>query len=249
MDPISLEERLSQIETYWNVLKQAHAGSTQKREQARAWFAERYESVVRRYLTKAVGAEGAAELVQEFAERFLEGRYRNADPDRGRFRDYLKTCLFRLVADHRQSQARNKIARLPEKRWDPADRRPAQDTAEEEWRQSWRQDLIDRSLEALRGLEQGKDRFLYPVLRFRMDQPDLPSQEAAEVLSRQIGKPVTDGWLRKKLMQARHRFAGLLLEQVARSVNPPTIERVTDELSELKLLHYCGPLLKRLREK
>jgi DNA-directed RNA polymerase specialized sigma24 family protein len=246
VDAISLRERLSQVETWWNVLKQAHGGSTPKREHARAWLVERYAGAVRHYLTKAVGPEAAADLVQGFAARLLQGRYRKADEAVGRFRNYLKTCLFALVADYRKGQAQAKVQHLPAN-WEPADPRGANDAAEEEWRQAWRQDLIDRALDALRRLDQGKDKFLYPVLQFRMAQPELPSPEAAQLLSERLGKPVTDGWLRKKLMQARQRFAGLLLEEVARSVHPPTPERVTDELTDLKLLHYCGPLLKRLR--
>jgi hypothetical protein len=249
LDAISLDERLSKLETYWNVLKQAHGGSTDKREQARCWFVERYERVVRRYLTRApdVGPEDAAELGQEFAIRMLGGRYHNVQAANGRFRDYLKTCLFALVAEYRKRQACAKMQSLPEGH-QPADYRTMKDPAEDDWRNTWRQDLLDRALDSLRRLDQGKDRFLYAVLRIRMDQPDLPSHEAARLLSERIGKEVTDGWLRKKLMRARQRFAGLLLEEVARSVDPPTRERVIDELTELKLLQYCDSLLNRLRD-
>ncbi len=243
MDSNSLNERLSQIDTWSTMLLQANAEATQQREQARAWLVERYEKVVRRYLIKPVGAEGAAELVQEFAGRMLEGRYRNVDKSIGRFRDYLKTCLFSLVADYRKKQAQTKAEQLPDQ-WEPADHRTNED-ADEEWRLTWRQDLIDRTLESLKRLDRRQDQFLYPVLRLRMDQPDLTSEQAAAVLSERIGKPVSDGWLRKKLMQARQRFADLLMEEVARSVNPPTLERVTDELTDLNLLHYCGSLQKR----
>jgi RNA polymerase sigma factor (sigma-70 family) len=242
VDPNAVAERLSRIETCWSVIRQAHGGSTEQREQARAWLVERYEGVVRRYLTKAVGAEAATELVQEFAERVLEGRYRNADPARGRFRHYLKTCLFRLVSDYRQRQTRTGMARLPDQGWEPADYRTAPESAEEqEWCQSWRQALVERSLDALR---RGKDHVVYLLLRFRMDQPDCSAQQAAEVLSAKIGKEVTAGWVRKKLMTARKRFAELLLEEVAKSVDPPTLDRVTDELADLNLLHYCAPIMK-----
>ncbi len=203
---------------------------------------ERYQAVVRRYLTKAVGPDAAAELVQEFAERVLEGRYHNADQTRGRFRDYLKTCLFRLVADYRRKQAQTKTVRLPDEGWEPADYRSAPSAAdEEEWRQAWRQALIDRSFETLR---RDKDRVLYKVLQLRRDQPECSGQQAADVLAAAIGKPVTAGWVRKKLMTARQRFADLLLEEVAKSVEPPTLARVTEELADLNLLHYCGPRLK-----
>jgi hypothetical protein len=248
VDAVSLDDRLSRIETWWNVLNQAHGGSTAKREQARAWLVERYEGVVRRYLTKALGPEDAAELVQEFAARMLEGRYHKVEAASGRFRNYLKTCLFALVAEYRGKQARGKVQSLPEGS-DPADSRARLDPSEDEWRRSWRQDLIGRTLESLRQLDRGKDRFHYPVLRLHIDQPELCSAEAAAQLSEHIGKAVTAGWLRKRLMQARLRFAGLLLDEVAGSVNPPTPERVIDELTDLQLLEYCKPFLTRLREK
>jgi hypothetical protein len=104
----------------------------------------------------------------------LEGRYHNVQAANGRFRDYLKTCLFKLVADYSKRQARGRMSRLPEG-YEPADHRAAPEAAEETWRQSWRQDLIDRTLEALRRLDQGKARFLYPVLRFHIDRPELSS--------------------------------------------------------------------------
>jgi DNA-directed RNA polymerase specialized sigma24 family protein len=244
VEPISLDERLSQIETCWNVLKQAHGGSSQKREHAQAWFVERYERIVRHYLTRAVGPEAGAELVQEFATRMLEGRYHNVNDAVGRFRVYLKTCLFGLVADYRKRQAKGKMQRLPE-HWEPVDPLESDAAAEEEWRKSWRQALIERTLDALRQLNQGKDKFLYPVLQFCMAQPELSSQEAAALLSERISKQVSAGWLHKKLMHARERFAGLMLEEVARLVHLPTLERVIDELIDLNLLRYCDPLLKK----
>lgn len=140
-------------------------------------------------------------------------------------------------------QARAKIGSLPEAH-DPADHRAASD--EKRWRDSWRQDILERTLQALEREDRRRDRLLYPVLRLRIDHPEMSSQQAAAVLSERIGKPVTDGWLRKQLMKARQRFAELLLEIVAESVTPPTIDNVADELADLDLLEYASSLLKRL---
>ncbi len=49
------------------------------------------------------------------------------------------------------------------------------------------------------------------------------------------------------ISQALHRakFADLLLEEVAASLEPPTRENVEEELRDLDLLPYCQPALKR----
>lgn len=234
VDAKSLSDRLSQMNTWWQVVAQAAGGSTQKREPARAWIAERYAGVVRRYLTKAVGPEAAEELAQDFAVRVMEGRYAKADQGRGRFRDYLKTCIFAMVADYRAKQARTKMQPLPEK-WEPADHGTGSD---EEWTQCWRQVLIDRTLGILQQDDRRKGQHLYTVLSLRREQPELSSQQAATILSERIGKPVTDVWVRKRFLRARQRFAELLLQIVAESVNPATLERVLEELADLKLLDY-----------
>ena len=49
----------------------------------------------------------AEELTQEFALRFLDGKYHGADRECGRFRNFVKGVLAHLIADHyRRQQAR-----------------------------------------------------------------------------------------------------------------------------------------------
>ena len=73
---------------------------------------ERYGPAVRRYLRAAVPADAADELAQQFFVDLLAGKYRHAEPTRGRFRDYLKTSLFRrvLARDRTDAGARLKLA-------------------------------------------------------------------------------------------------------------------------------------------
>jgi DNA-directed RNA polymerase specialized sigma24 family protein len=245
MDPAALNDHLSRLGTCWNVLKQANGASSQKREVARAWFVERYEAVVKRYLAKAVGNEAAEDLTQEFAARFLQGRYANADAGRGRFRDYLKTCLFALVADFRKQQARRKTQQ-PAEGWDPVDPHAADDD-HASWNQTWRGSLIERALDHLEREEQRDQKQLYTVFKFRLDHPELRSVQAAEKLSVRLGRTVSDVWFRKRLMASRTRFAALLLETVAESLDNPTLDQVKEELADLELLSYCGPILDRLK--
>ena len=83
-------ERLSQISTMWSALMRAHAGTQDEDPRLLAGQIERYHGAAYRYLAAATGdPDVAAELFQEFAVRFLRGYFRQADPDRGRFRDYL----------------------------------------------------------------------------------------------------------------------------------------------------------------
>src|SRR5262245_49194788 len=108
MDPDSLNQRLSRISTLWTLLQQAHAGPADAATSAQRLLMQRYLGSVYHYLLGALRDEAAAEeLLQEFAARFLRGDFRRADPQRGRFRDYVKTALIHLVDDyHRAERAR-----------------------------------------------------------------------------------------------------------------------------------------------
>ncbi|HEY6562856.1 MAG TPA: sigma factor, partial [Pirellulaceae bacterium] len=107
METDALAERLSHIRTQWSAVFDAHRaehGNCDTRNQ----LVHRYLGAVHRYLLGAVkDPELAEDLCQEFAVRFLRGDLRRADPDRGRFRDYVRTVLINLVNDaHRSRQAR-----------------------------------------------------------------------------------------------------------------------------------------------
>src|SRR6185437_3988013 len=107
MNERDVQERLSVINTHWSLLRQAHGRAGDEAALARAELMQRYSGAVYRYLLAGVrDPEAAADLSQEFAVRFLEGRFHKADPTRGRFRDYVKTCLFHLVGDYRRRQGK-----------------------------------------------------------------------------------------------------------------------------------------------
>src|SRR4051812_43279977 len=92
------DERLSNISTLWTMLLCAHDAPKDRAQSARHALLERYGRAAYRYLLGAVhDSEAAKELAQELAVRFLRGDFHRADPDRGRFRDYLKTALIHLV--------------------------------------------------------------------------------------------------------------------------------------------------------
>ncbi len=235
--------RLSQILTCWSVVCRAHAGPAASMEAARRALFERYGGAVYRYLHGALrDAPAAEELYQEFALRFLRGDFRRAAPEGGRFRDFVKTALLRLVARHgarRQSGPRPLEVDVA----DPAPDAP--ERAEREFLRSWRAELLARAWQALARSDEETGRQFYQTLRLRVEQPGLSSEQLAAELAARLGKRVTAAAARQTLHRARAAFAARLVDEVAQSLADPTAGGVEQELADLNLLEYCRPALTR----
>lgn len=242
MSEPELSERLSRISTQWSVLFQAHRGAPDEVRSAQEQMAQRYCGAVYRYLLGMVhDPDVADDLAQEFALRFLRGQFHRADPNRGRFRDFVKTALRHLVADHhRRVQALPQP--LPESFPEPA----SDANLDRQFVESWRMELLARAWVALAEHENQTGQPYHAVLRLRADQPELRSAQLADRLAAHQGRPFTTAATRQLLHRARAQFAALLLEEVRQSLTTPTAEHVNDELRELGLLDYCAPLGKPL---
>src|SRR5437868_9367263 len=201
----SLTSHLSQITTLWSVWRVAHNGPAGAVQAAQARLLERYGGAIRRYLQSAVrDPEAVEELFQEFALRLLRGSLGGANPERGRFRDFVKGVLFHLIADYHKRRGR--LPRnLPEKYAEPGFDPPSLADSDRAFLASWRDDVLARSWKALADIEQAGGPPLYTVLRFRGDHPDLRSPEMAEQLSAKLGKPLTAAGLRQNLHRAREK--------------------------------------------
>jgi RNA polymerase sigma factor (sigma-70 family) len=247
MDQPPPPDRLSQVSTSWTVLLQAHhdeAGAETAR-QARTRLLERYEPVVRLYLRGALRQwpnrdDAVEECFQDFALRFVSGAFRKATPDRGRFRDYLKTTLRNLVTDY-QRKRRHQPAPLGAH--EPA----AEATAAEDDREFlsiWRDELLRRSLLALEQHDQAKGQYLYTVLRWRMDHPQMRSHVMAEQLGARLNRSLNAVWVRKRLALARTKLAEFLLAEVRQALNEnSSADAVEQELIDLGLFEYCRSAL------
>ena len=112
----SIEKRLSNISTNWDELIAAHDETHPDQEAAklRGQILRQYSKCVYQYILGATRSHHAAEdLTQEFALRFVRGDFKNASPNRGRFRDYLKVSLRNLVNDFfRSKPADDELKRL-----------------------------------------------------------------------------------------------------------------------------------------
>ncbi len=238
-------QHLSQITTLWTMVDQAHGEDVAAVTAARQRLLERYGGAVKKYLLGALrDAEAAEELTQEFALRFLSGKYQGADRERGRFRNFVKGVLGHLIADHfRRRQAQPRALPL-----DGEDlRATGPDPAEEDalFTENWRQALLGRAWQALAEVETETGQPFHTVLRLRVDQPELRSHQMAEQLSARLGKPISAAGLRQTLHRARDRFADLLVDEVVQTLGPSAAEDLEQELIELNLLVYCQPALDR----
>ena len=249
MEDETLQSRLSRISTDWTNLDQAHQGPDRESRAARLAFILRYERAAYRYLLGAVrDANTADDLFQEFALRFMRGDFQRAAPDRGRFRNYLKTTLYHLVADHFGAQ-RKRAASLEASLAEPAAVSWCPPESDQQFLSSWRAELLSRAWAVLAEDERAGNQPYYSVLKFRTEHSELSSRDMARQLSDQLQRQprFTDTSIRKTLQRARAKFADALLQDVAFSLGDPTTDELEQELIEVELLAYCRSALARRR--
>jgi RNA polymerase sigma-70 factor (ECF subfamily) len=241
MSQDSASQRLSRISTLWSLIGQAHQGPAEATRRAQEVLLQNYSGAVRRYLLGALkDTDAADELFQEFSLRFLRGDFRRADPERGRFRDFIKTALYHLVVDY---QKRRRPVSLST---EPPDSSPLLlNQAEQEFLSGWRQQLMDRAWLRLEEIERTTGQPCHLVLRRRMEQPLLSSAELAAEVGTRLGKAFTVPALRQALYRAREKFVELLLAEVEETLEDPSEENLEQELTDLGLMSYCQSALKR----
>jgi RNA polymerase sigma-70 factor (ECF subfamily) len=241
---------LSRIQTAWSMVRRAHGDHTNV-QSAQQSLLDRYGGAVRRYALGALRDEDAAdEVFQEFALRFVRGDFGKADPERGRFRAFVKTVVYRLIVDY-QRRAKKRLRESP-MHSNVAEPAAASEEASGDdalFESSWRDDLLARCWERLQAEEQESGKPHHTVLRYRVDHPDLRSPELAAGLSEQLGKPINAGAVRVLLHRAREAFAEILLDEVSESLAEGSLDEAEQELIDLDLLEYCRPALDRRRGK
>jgi DNA-directed RNA polymerase specialized sigma24 family protein len=242
--PKNPNQRLSLIPTLWSLVYRAHHGPAEAANSARQQLLERYRGAAYRYLRKLLREPDAAdEVFQEFALQLVRGGLRGANPERGRFRNFVKGTLLHLVADYRKQQ-RAWPGPLPAEGAALA-ANPEDLESDRLFVESWRDELLALAWAALAETEASTGQPFYAVLRFRADHPEMRSPQLAEELTARLGRPFTAAGVRQALHRAREKFADLLLDHVIHSLESPAAEQLEQELAELRLLDYCRPALER----
>lgn len=220
-------DRLTSLETSWTKLREAHQPGPEG-QAAMNDLISRYHDAVERYLRLKIRDRNLAdEVFQEFWTKLLAGRLAGADQTKGRFRDYLRTVLHRLIVDHFRGR---KIQALP-----PGDLLDPL-VPDDEYDRAWRSVILERVFNRLDTYEASTPKNRYAsILRLRHDNPDASIDELAERLSEQIGQTIRPDAFRKSLQRARMKFFELLQQELRETIHPATPEDIEDEINDLGL--------------
>jgi RNA polymerase sigma-70 factor (ECF subfamily) len=244
--PEAAHARLSSVESRWTLLFQAHQGSLSARMAAQKQLLLRYYGAVYRYLLGTVRDPVAAEdLAQDFAVRFLRGDFHTANPERGRFRDFLKAALRHLALDYWRKQARAPAEAAVEEVQEAATTSAADSAFDREFLEKWRQELLSRTWEGLAAVEARTGQPYHTVLTRKTAEPQIRSAQLAEELSKHLKRSITDMAARQLLHRARESYADLLVEEVVQSLETTDMDELQQELVDLELLGYCQTALER----
>jgi RNA polymerase sigma factor (sigma-70 family) len=248
--------RLSRIKTRWTMVVKAHHHRGDDAAAAQQRLVLRYYRPVYFYLRGMLrDPDAAEELTHEFCVRFLRGDFRRAHPQRGRFRDLIKTAARNLALDYWKRQlARKKKGphALPAEGFAPP--QFIKPRTEAIFLRQWRQSLLKEAWRGLARLQKQTGCLYFSVLRYKSLHPRARSARLAEQLSARLGRTVTTVGVRQLLCRARRRFADCLVAAVGRSLlsaapddaGPDDIEH---ELVALNLHAYCKDAVQRLRKR
>jgi RNA polymerase sigma-70 factor (ECF subfamily) len=242
------ELHISRIPTAWSMVRDAHRDHTHV-QSAQQRLLDHYGGAVRRYALSALRNEDAAEEVcQEFALKFIRGDFRGANPERGRFRAFVKTIVYRLIVDYqRRSKKRNLEGPMHSNIAEPEIDDAGASGDDALFQSSWRDELLARCWQKLADDERVSGKPYHSVLRYRVDHPDLRSPELAAGLSKQLGKEINAGAVRVLLHRSRELFGEMLLDEVTESLASGSLDDAEQELIDLELHEYCRPALEKRR--
>ena len=220
---------MEQISTHWPLIRDP------------AQFVLRYAPAIEAYLGALVrDPHAVADITQDFLLHVVERGLVPEENLRGRFRNYLKAAVRNAAVTHFR---RRRLSPLDDETLRGLDA-GGPDPSDGEWLREWRRCVLDRVWESLERHERrSPDNFAYTVLRLTADHPDADARELAERASRAVGRPLRPDAFRKQVSRARRTFTQYLLEEVARTVQDPTAERVEEELVEVGLMPYVRPFL------
>jgi RNA polymerase sigma factor (sigma-70 family) len=234
-------------QTRWSLVLQAGRVDDADAGAARNELIVRYSEAVYRYLcAKLADTNAAAEIFSRFAERLLEIHpfLQRANREKGRFRDYLKAILQRMVIDYHRENQRDRKRHRPiviGAESEPADNwAPPEDDAD--FRQAWKDELMNQAWKSLQSHEEATGKPYYSLVQYKATHDEARSEEMARVFSEKLGREFTAENIRKLLQRGKEMLDELLVEEVARSLRRTERETLTtaqieDELMSLGLFN------------
>lgn len=222
-------DNLDVITTQWSALRDSNR------------FLIRYAKAVRSYLQAFLGnAQDGDDVAHDFFVRVVERGFSNANPERGRFRDYLKIAVRNAALSHLRRRQRDPRSLEPSELpiADP------ESAANGEWLREWQACVLERAWRALeRHQRASPGNLCYTVLRVYVDHADENSRVLAHRVAALVGRSLHADTFRKQLSRARRVFAQLIVAEVAQTLRHPTSSDIFQELVEIGLHDYVAPYL------
>lgn len=218
---------LTSLETSWTNIRNAHLPGLEG-EVAMRDLVGRYHDAVKHYLRlKLRDPHLADEVLQEFWVKLLNHKMAGADSNKGRFRDYLRTVLHRIIIDHFRGK---KLQALP------LGDLPDSNLVDQEYDRIWREAVIRRVWARLETYEVRTPKNRYAtVLHLRVDHPKASIEEIATILGDRYQTRVSPEAFRKTLQRARAKFLELLVEELRLTIHPASDEEIEAEINDLGL--------------
>ena len=234
--------------TNWGLVQDALQPTVEieRRRVAMEGLLKVYGRAIRNYLGGALrDVDLVNDAYQTLAERMLSGGFAKVDPAKGKFRHYLKTVLCRLVTDiHRRKLLKSFNSTGID---DPVTPEPEYlSTDDANFLRHWNRGLLEIAWERLRLEQKARPETQhFTALKFKSSHPDAGNAELAAVLSRELDSEINTTKAGNILLRARDRYANLLAEAVAATLNAPGSDEVEQELIDLGLHQYVHQRLKR----
>ena len=218
-------DHLTDLETSWTTIRNAHSPGPAG-QAAMSELIGRYHDAVERYLRLKLRDQNLAdEVFQEFWTKLLTHKLAGADNNKGRFRDYLRTVLHRLIIDH--FRTKKQVPCPPATCSTPPG--PTRTTTGSGARRS-----SSESGRASRRTRPTRPKNRYAtVLHLRVNNPDAPIEEIAKQMADQVGTPVSPEAFRKTLQRARAKFLELLIQELRQTIHPADPEDIEAEIYDL----------------
>lgn len=226
------------VTTRWTQVVNARGDSPDARQALSDLCAAYYVPVVAFLRREGRDEDTARELAHEFFERVLERpAFKEADPQRGRFRSYLLGALKHFLANRRVHESREKRGSgavhqpLPletDTSLSPGVADAASPSPDAVFDREWALSVLERAFAVLTS----ESKQAGAVRQFETLKPWLTGDEAgrpqAEV-ARELG--LNEGALRVAIHRLRRRFREVVKAEIAQTVNGP--EDVAAELRHL----------------
>jgi len=226
--------------THWSLVLAASKGDSPQAHEALSRLCQTYWYAIYVFIRRrGAEAEPAKDLTQEFFSRLLAKQYlRTADPERGRFRTFLMSCVDHFLSNERKKE--RTLKRGGNYTFVPLEEPPAEERYQAEPHEAmspdklldrrWALTLLDLSLEQLKQeyVKAGKSAQFEVLQECLSGAKEAPSSFAES--GTRLG--VSPASARQAAARMRCRFGDLLRRNVAKTVSNPN--EVEPELIHLR---------------